>query len=148
MLKIKLARFGKRNQPHYRFVVIEGKTKRDGAYTASLGYYAPTATPKILSIDVAEYKKWIKNGAQPTETVAGLMVRFESGNPFPLKPKKLSKKAKAKIEAEKVAAATPAPVVETPVEVAETPAAEPVVEAAEPVATPEAEVESSTSSKE
>ncbi len=114
MLKIKLARFGKRNQPHYRFVVIEGKTKRDGAYTASLGHYAPTATPKILELDLVEYKKWLKNGAQPTETVAGLAARIESGTPFPEKPKKPSKKARAKAEAAKEAAATPAE--ETPAE--------------------------------
>lgn len=134
MLKIKLARFGKRNQPHYRFVVIEGKTKRDGAYTASIGHYAPTATPKILSIEVEEYKKWIKNGAQPTETVAGLFARYESGNPFPEKPKKLSKKAKAKIEAEKTAAAEAK--------------AAPAEEVAPVAETTEVVEESSTSSKE
>ncbi len=110
MLKIKLARFGKRNQPHYRFVVVEGKSKRDGAYAANLGHYAPTAEPKILSIDIAEYKKWLKNGAQPTETVAALARRFESGTPFPAKAKKPSKKVRAKAEAEKAAAAEAAQV--------------------------------------
>jgi small subunit ribosomal protein S16 len=142
MLKIKLARFGKRNQPHYRFVVIEGKTKRDAEYTASLGHYAPTATPKILSIEVEEYKKWIKNGAQPTETVAGLFARYESGNPFPEKPKKLSKKAKAKVEAEKIAAA------EAKAAPAEEVAPAPQEEVAAEAKTAEVAEESSTSSKE
>lgn len=96
MLKIKLIRFGKRNQPHYRMVVQEARTKRDGKYTAKLGHYAPTQDPKILEINLEEYKKWIAKGAQPTDTVAGLVKRFESGNPFPPKKKKPSKKQLAK----------------------------------------------------
>lgn len=96
MLKIKLARFGKRNQPHYRIVVTEARSKRDGQYNASLGHYAPTQTPKVLEIDVKAYKEWVAKGAQPTETVAALFKRYESGNPFPEKKKKPSKKAKAK----------------------------------------------------
>lgn len=120
MLKIKLARFGKRHQPHYRIVVNEARDKRDGSYVALLGHYAPTQTPKLLELDVKEYAAWMKKGAQPTETVAALAKRFESGNPFPPKAKQLSKKAKAKALAEKEAAAqpkveevaTPAPAVE------------------------------------
>ena len=101
MLKIKLARFGKRNQPHFRIVVNEARTKRDGEYMALLGSYAPTQTPKTLEINMEEYNKWIEKGAQPTDTVASLAKRFQSGNPFPKKTKQLSKKAKAKLAAEK-----------------------------------------------
>ena len=101
MLKIKLARFGKRNQPHFRIVVNEARTKRDGEYMALLGSYAPTQTPKTLEINMEEYNKWIEKGAQPTDTVASLAKRFQSGNPFPKKTKQLSKKAKAKLVAEK-----------------------------------------------
>jgi small subunit ribosomal protein S16 len=97
MLKVKLARFGKKNQPHYRIVVNEARDKRDGSYVALVGHYAPTQVPKTLEVDLKEYKKWIGLGAQPTETVAALIKRFESGNPFPEKKKKLSKKAKAKL---------------------------------------------------
>jgi len=96
MLKIKLVRFGKRNQPHYRIVIQEARTKRDGKYTAKIGHYAPTQNPKILEINLEEYKKWLVKGAQPTETVASLAKRFESGNPFPEKKKGLSKKQIAK----------------------------------------------------
>lgn len=103
MLKIKLARFGKRNQPHYRIVVTEARSKRDGKYTESLGQYAPTQTPKILNVDTKAYEAWVVKGAQPTETVAALFKRFTSGNPFPDKPAKLSKKAKTK-KAEKASA--------------------------------------------
>ena len=99
MLKIKLVRFGKRNQPHYRIVIQEARTKRDGKYTAKIGHYAPTQNPKILEINLEEYKKWIAKGAQPTETVASLAKRFESGTPFPPKKKKPSKKQLAKTKA-------------------------------------------------
>ena len=47
MLKIKLARFGKKGQPHFRIILNEARSKRDGQYVALLGHYAPTAVPKI-----------------------------------------------------------------------------------------------------
>lgn len=103
MLKIKLARFGKRNQPHYRIVVTEQRSKRDGQYHEAMGIYAPTQEPKILQIDMDLYKAWVKKGAQPTETVAGLVKRYESGNPFPEKKARPSKKSVAKAAAEKEA---------------------------------------------
>jgi len=130
MLKIKLARFGKRRQPHYRIVINEAKDKRDGSYVAQVGRYVPTESPKVLEFNVEEYQAWVKKGAQPTETVAALFARFESGNPFPAKKPQLSRKAKAKAEAAKKAAEEaknqPAEVVAPVVE--ETPA-EPTIEA-------------------
>jgi small subunit ribosomal protein S16 len=96
MLKIKLARFGKRNQPHYRIVVNEARSKRDGQYIDLIGHYAPTQTPKVLKMNMELYKEWLTKGAQPTDTVARLATRYESGNPFPAKKPTLSKKAKAK----------------------------------------------------
>ena len=126
MLKIKLARFGKTKQPHYRIVINEAKDKRDGKYVAQVGRYIPTESPKVLEFNVEEYKNWVKKGAQPTETVAALFTRFESGNPFPAKKAQLSRKAKAKAEAAKKAAEEAK---NQPVEVA--PAAEPVAETPE-----------------
>jgi small subunit ribosomal protein S16 len=123
MLKIKLARFGKKKQPHYRIVVNEARDKRDGKYVDIVGHYAPTFTPKILEVNLDKYKEWMKKGAQPTDTVMALIARIESGNPFPAKKAKLSKKAKAKLAAEAEAAAqpkeeaAPAPVEETAAEV-------------------------------
>jgi small subunit ribosomal protein S16 len=117
MLKIKLARFGKKHQPHYRIVVNEARDKRDGKYVALLGHYSPV-TPKELVIEVALYQEWVKKGAQPTPTVAALFKRFQSGNPFPAKKAKPSKKAVAKAAAAKEAAVAPvaeaAPAQETP----------------------------------
>lgn len=114
MLKIKLARFGKKNQPHYRMVVAEQRSKRDSGYVANIGHYAPTQTPKLLSIDLEAYQEWMKKGAQPTLTVAGLVQRFQSGTPFPPKAPQLSRKAKAKQAEAKQAAEEAAAVEATP----------------------------------
>lgn len=77
MLKIKLARFGKKGQPHYRIVVNEARDKRDGQYVALVGHYAPTQNPKLLDINMDEYQKWILKGAQPTPTVASLVRKVQ-----------------------------------------------------------------------
>lgn len=129
MLKIKLARFGKKNQPHYRIVVNEAKSKRDGEYVAKLGEYAPTFTPKILKFDLVAYEQWLAKGAQPTATVASLAKRAASKDPFPAKKARVSKKSQAK-------KSEPAKteVVEPKTEVVEstTEATEPVAEVVEP----------------
>lgn len=104
MLRIKLARFGKKNQPHYRIVVTERKSKRDGQYQALIGTYVPTQTPKILEINKEALREWLSKGAQPTDTVASLIKRFESGTPFPEKKARPSKKAVAKAAAAKAEA--------------------------------------------
>ena len=122
MLKIKLARFGKRHQAHYRIVVNEARDKRDGSYVALLGNYAPSLEPKELVIDVKAYDEWVAKGAQPTDTVAALYERFKSGNPFPAKKAKASKKAKAKLAAEKESKEeATAPAEEAPAEKSEEP---------------------------
>jgi small subunit ribosomal protein S16 len=127
MLKIKLARFGKRKQPHYRIVINEARDKRDGQSVETIGHYAPTAQPKILDIDVKKYGEWLKKGAQPTPTVAALFARLQTGNPFPAKKNQLSKKAKAKqaaeAEAKKAAEEEKAAAAAAPAETAPTEAA-------------------------
>jgi small subunit ribosomal protein S16 len=132
MLKIKLARFGKKHQPHYRIVVNEARDKRDGKYVASVGHYAPTQVPKILELDLEAYNMWVTKGAQPTETVAALAARVKEGKPFEAKTK-LSKKAKAKLAkpAEEVAEA---PEAATAKPAAEAAPAEPVAETVAPEA--------------
>src|SRR3989344_6891658 len=97
MLKIKLARFGKKHQPLFRVVVNEARDKRDGSYVALLGQYSPIARPKILKINLPAYDEWLTKGAQPTTTVAALAARGRSGQPWVNKPAKMSKKAKAKL---------------------------------------------------
>lgn len=124
MLRIKLARFGKNKQPEYRIVVNEDREKRDGKYVALLGHYSPAQTPKILKIDAEAFTEWMKKGAEPTDTVAELFKRFQSGNPFPDRPARPSKKARAKAAAaaEEAAQAAAAPAEVAPV--AEAPVAE------------------------
>lgn len=69
MLKIKLQRIGKRNQPGYRIVVAEGRSKLTGAYIDLLGTYNPRTEPSTITLDSEKYKQWLKKGAQPTDTV-------------------------------------------------------------------------------
>ncbi len=135
MLKIKLARFGKKHQAHYRIVVNEARDKRDGKYAALLGHYSPVV-PKKLEIDVKAYEEWVKKGAQPTETVAALFKRFQSGNPFPVKKAGPSKKAKVKAEAAKKEAEAPKEEVKVEAPVEEIPAEEVKVEAVTAAETP------------
>lgn len=131
MLKIKLARFGKKNQPHYRIVVNEAKSKRDGEYVAKLGEYAPTFTPKILKFDLVAYEQWLAKGAQPTETVASLAKRAASKDPFPAKKARASKKSQTK-KAEPVKTEVVEPATETTETLAEV--VEPTTETVEPAA--------------
>ncbi len=65
MLKIRLMRTGRRNQPSYRIVVVEARSKRNGKYVESLGYWNQGA--KELKINKKRYDYWRKHGAQPTE---------------------------------------------------------------------------------
>ena len=103
MLKIKLTRLGKKNQPHYRIVINEARDKRDGSYVEMIGYYAPMQTPKVLELDIKKYDAWIAKGAQPTETVAYLYTVVKAGKGFPEKKAKPSKKQLAKKEEAKQA---------------------------------------------
>jgi small subunit ribosomal protein S16 len=73
MLKIKLTRLGKKNQPSYRVVVVEARSKRDGQYVESLGFYNPLTKPKIIKIDKKKYQEWLRHGAKPTATVKRLV---------------------------------------------------------------------------
>lgn len=145
MLKIKLARFGKKNQPHYRIVVNEARDKRDGSYVANIGHYAPTQTPKILEIDVKAYQEWVSKGAQPTPTVARLFEKFNSPEPFPAKKAKPSKKVQEKAQAEAKAEAEAKEAAKTETKEAAKPEAEAAPEAAEtPVAKESASESEST----
>lgn len=72
MLKIKLYRVGKRNQPSYRIVIAEARSKSNGGYVASIGHYNPLTSPSTVSLDIKAYQDWISKGAQPTDTVRRL----------------------------------------------------------------------------
>ena len=75
MLKIRLKRTGKKHEPHYRIVVMEAKKSRDSRALADIGYYNPRTKPSTFDVDQEAAKKWLSNGAQPTDTVAQYFVK-------------------------------------------------------------------------
>jgi small subunit ribosomal protein S16 len=66
---------GAKKQPFYRIIVADSRAPRDGAFVEELGYYNPTAEPVELKIDNERAQQWMKNGAQPTDTVRGLLKK-------------------------------------------------------------------------
>lgn len=75
MLKIRLRRMGAKKAPFYRIVVADSRSPRDGAFVEEIGYYNPTSNPAELKVDNEKAAQWIKNGAQPTDTVRGLLKK-------------------------------------------------------------------------
>ncbi len=72
-VKIRLRRLGAKKAPFYRIVVADSRYPRDGRFIEELGYYDPTKEPSVFQIDAEKAKKWIANGATPTETVKKLL---------------------------------------------------------------------------
>ena len=68
-VKIRLKRMGKKKAPFYRIVVADSRSPRDGRFIEEIGTYDPTKDPSEFKVDEEAAKKWLKNGAQPTETV-------------------------------------------------------------------------------
>jgi small subunit ribosomal protein S16 len=77
MVKIRLRRVGAKKAPFYRIVVADSRFPRDGRFIEELGTYDPTAESNKLSVDMDRTKYWIANGAQPTDTVRGLLKKVE-----------------------------------------------------------------------
>ena len=74
-VKIRLRRMGAKKAPFYRIVVADSRYPRDGRFIEELGVYDPTREPSVIKIDAEKAKKWIANGAQPTDTVRGLLKK-------------------------------------------------------------------------
>jgi len=75
MVKIRLKRMGAKKAPFYRVVVADARTPRDGKVLAEVGIYDPTKNPTVLRVDTEVAKKWLDNGAQPTDTVRSLFKK-------------------------------------------------------------------------
>jgi small subunit ribosomal protein S16 len=141
--KIKLMRLGKMREPHYRIVVADSRTKRDGRSIETIGEYHPKNDPSVMRVDADRAAYWLGVGAQPTEAVAAILKvtgdwqKFK-GLPAPEpmkvaapKPDKLSvfNSALAAVGDQPVAEATtprkraPAKAAEAPAKAAEPPAA-------------------------
>ena len=72
-VKIRLARHGAKKNPYYRIVVADARAPRDGRIIEEVGRYNPCAEPVFVKMDLEKIDVWIKNGAQPTETVGRLL---------------------------------------------------------------------------
>jgi small subunit ribosomal protein S16 len=76
-VKIRLRRLGKKKAPFYRIVVADSRYPSNGRFIEEIGYYDPLKNPSVVKVDVEKAKKWIENGAQPTETVKALLKRSD-----------------------------------------------------------------------
>lgn len=74
-VKIRLKRVGKKKAPSYRVVVADSRSPRDGRIIENIGWYNPLVEPSAIHIDEEKAIGWLKNGAQPTESVASLLRR-------------------------------------------------------------------------
>ena len=72
-VKIRLRRMGAKKAPFYRIVVADSRAPRDGRFIEELGTYDPNQDPSIFNLKEESVKKWLANGAQPTETVGKLL---------------------------------------------------------------------------
>ena len=70
---------GAHKKPFYRVIVADQRSPRDGRFIEELGYYDPTTDPATIKIDTEKAATWVKNGAQPTDTVRALLKKAGLG---------------------------------------------------------------------
>ncbi|MGE5328999.1 MAG: 30S ribosomal protein S16 [Deltaproteobacteria bacterium] len=75
-VKMRLRRIGAKKAPFYRIVIADSRYPRDGRFIEEIGTYNPMVEPAEIKIDMEKADKWIKNGAQPTDTVKGLLKKI------------------------------------------------------------------------
>ena len=78
MVKIRRRRMGAKKAPYYRIVVADSRSPRDGRFIEEIGLYDPMADGEKIKVDMERAKYWIANGAQPTDTVRGLLKKVEA----------------------------------------------------------------------
>ena len=78
MVKIRLRRMGAKKNPFYRVVVADSRSPRDGRFIEEIGTYDPLASPSKIKIDLERADYWVKNGAQPTDTVRALLKKAKA----------------------------------------------------------------------
>ncbi|MDR0357618.1 MAG: 30S ribosomal protein S16 [Clostridiales Family XIII bacterium] len=74
-VKIRLKRMGAKKKPFYRIVAADSRSPRDGKFIEELGYFNPLKDPAEIKVDIEKAKKWISNGARPTDTVKALLKK-------------------------------------------------------------------------
>jgi small subunit ribosomal protein S16 len=77
VVKIRLARFGRKKRPFYRIVATDSRRRRDSGWIEVLGYYNPLTDPKTIEIDMDRLNYWLSNGAQMSERVSKLKTIYE-----------------------------------------------------------------------
>ncbi|MDO4377656.1 MAG: 30S ribosomal protein S16 [Erysipelotrichia bacterium] len=75
MVKLRLRRMGAKKAPTYRIVAADSRTRRDGAVIDTVGLYNPTTNPASITLDEEKVMKWLKAGAQPTDTVRNILSK-------------------------------------------------------------------------
>ena len=75
MVKIRLRRMGAKKAPYYHIVVADSRSPRDGRCIEEIGSYNPLTSPATITVDAEKAQQWIKNGAQPTDTVKALLKK-------------------------------------------------------------------------
>ena len=75
MVKIRLRRMGAKKAPYYRIIVADSRSPRDGRCIEEVGTYDPLTEPATITVDAEKAQQWIKNGAQPTDTVKALLKK-------------------------------------------------------------------------
>lgn len=76
-VKMRLRRMGAKHQPSYRIIIADSRAPRDGRYIDQVGFYDPLTNPATIRVDQDKAIEWLKKGAQPTETVAILLKKFD-----------------------------------------------------------------------
>ncbi len=76
-VKIRLKRVGAKKAPFYHVVIADSRSPRDGKFIEQIGTYNPLTDPAQINIDAEKAERWLKNGAQPTETVKALLKKTE-----------------------------------------------------------------------
>lgn len=92
-VKMRLTRLGDKKSPFYRIVVADSRKARDGEYVDLVGTYNPLVNENDVNIDLEKAKKWLANGAQPTDTVKMLLQKVGAIEPKKTVAKKATKKA-------------------------------------------------------
>lgn len=143
MLRIRLARVGKKKQPAYRIVVADSRSPREGAFIKIIGHYNPLSNPATVTVKEEEAVQWLQKGAQPSETAAKLLTRLgvmEKAGLAPVKyvGKQVPPGKEGKKGGEPAAAPAPSPTAAATPATGEAPAAnEPAAEAPAEEAAPE-----------
>ncbi|HKJ03042.1 MAG TPA: 30S ribosomal protein S16, partial [Longimicrobiales bacterium] len=78
-VRIRLRRMGRKKQPHYRVVVADSLSPRDGRFVENLGYYKPLTKPARLVLDMERVDHWLGQGAEPSGTVKSLITKARRG---------------------------------------------------------------------